>query len=315
MSDWQYPHIPLLLNVKPNLRILLGQKLFWTEKKDGSCMAIWLEEIPWKKVINVKQFTGEKGVNNWLIGDKVFALHISSKHKIDAKSDLDALVRRTEEFPKVLELLHENPQFIIYFEACRKGRGVTGTELYERDCLFVFDIYDMSAEKFLPYVNVHQHCFHHKISVVKLWAETRHTSVKDLLKWKKNALKHCKEVKIEGVVIKAYKIPKSISDYFQNYKRGLLQAKVKLDTPRPKKRKIAKGQPIYPPIPDSEILGAIDKAWQELGNEKFRDVSITMPLIAKYVKEECAKHLYSSPTNKLYSYYQEYMERMINGRK
>jgi len=309
--DYEYPHIPLLLSVKPNIRILLGQELFWTEKKDGSCMGIWLEELKWKKKIDITKFTGKKGANNWLIGDKVFALHISSRYKTDAKSDLDSRVRGTEEFSRILNLLHEHPQFVIYVEACKKGRSVTGAEVYKRNCLFVFDIYDKSAEKFLHYVNVYQHCFHWKIPVVKLWAKTSHSSVKDLLKWKNHALKHCKAVHLEGVVIKAYKIPKSISSYFQNYKRGLLQAKVKLDVPEPKKRKIARGQPVYPPIPDNEILGAIDKAWQELGTKKFRDVPTAMPLIARYVGEECKKHLYSSPKKKLIAYYNEYLERLI----
>jgi len=296
--DWKYPHIPHLLNVKPSPRILLGQRLFWTEKKDGSCITMRLEEHKRKK-------------DNILIDGKKYVLIISSRNQIHASSDLIALVKRTEEFPKILELFRENPQFIIYAEACRKGPSITGIEAYERDYLFVFDIYDIGAEKFLPYVNVHQHCFHHKISVVKLYAETRHRSMKDLLKFADEALNYCKETKIEGMVIKAYKIPTKVSEYFKEYRKGLLQTKVKLDIPKAKKRKIAKGEPIYPPIPDNEIFGSIDKAWQELGTEKFRDVKLAMPLIAQLVSEECKKHLYSSPKKKLFNFYNEYLERMI----
>lgn len=287
----QYPHIPLLLSMKPTLRILLGQKLFWTEKKDGECVAIWE---------NKNIYTKEKFVQ------------ISSRKLTEAKSDIVSRVQSSEDYSKVLKLLEQHPQFVIYVELCKKGRSVTGIEVYDRTYLYMFDIYDKSSGKFLPYICVHQHAFHHKIPVVKLWAETRHRSVKDLLKWKNHALEHCEAVKLEGMVIKAYKIPKNISSYYKEFRKGLIQAKVKLDVPEPARRRIQKGQVILPPIPDNEIFGAIDKAWQELGTEDFRDVSKAMPLIAQYVGEECRKHLFSSPRKKLFQYYREYIERMID---
>jgi len=92
---------------------------------------------------------------------------------------------------------------------------------------------------------------------------------------------------------------------------GYVQAKVKLDVPKAKKKKIDKGDPIYPPIPENEILGAINKANQDLGNEVFKDVSKAMPLIAQYVGEECKKHLYSKPKTKLFILYKEYLSRML----
>lgn len=235
---------------------------------------------------------------------------ISSRKQLKAASDLTALVKRTEEYPKVLKLLEENPQFVIYIEACKKGRSITGIKVYERDILFIFDIYDRSAEKFLPYINVHQHAYHHDIPVVKLYAETRHRSMKDLLKFKNHVLGYCEGVKQEGMVIKAYKVPERFKEW-GDFKGGLIQAKVKLDIPEPTKRKIAKGDPIYPPIPENEILGCIDKVWQDIGTEKFMDTSVAMPLIAKEVKEACKQHLFSKPKVKLFSMYEEYKERLI----
>lgn len=270
--------------MEPNPRILLGQRLFWTEKKDGSCMTIWMkDDIP----------------------------HISSRNQETASQDLQSLVKATEDYPKILKLLEAYPELIIYVEACRKGRSITGIEVYERDTLFLFDIYNSSSKKFLPYVNAHQHAFHFGIPVVKLYAETRHRSMKSLLKFKKEVLEYCEAMRLEGMVIKGYKIPDKIKIYYKEYGKGLIQAKVKLDIPKPLKRKIVKGDPIYPAIPEVEILGAIDKCWQELGNEKFRDVRVAMPLVAQYVKEECKKHLYSSPTKKLFGYYKTYLERLI----
>lgn len=288
---YEYPHIPLLLSMKPTLRILLGQKLYWTEKRDGSNMAIWLRQ-------------------NEYVKTKI-EVQISSRNQESAAEDLVNLVKQCEEYPKILKLLEGNPEFVAYVEACREGRSVTGIEIYEKDFLVVFDIYNKALKKFLPYVLVHQHCFHYNIPVVKLWAETRHRTVKDLLKWKNHALEHCKAVGLEGMVIKAYKIPEKVGAYYREYAKGLMQAKVKLDVPEPKKRKISKGEPILPPIPDNEILGAIDKVLQDIGKEKFMDTRIAMPLIAQYVSEECRKHLYSQPKRKLFQLYQEFMERMI----
>ena len=287
----QYPHIPILTSMKPTKRILLGQRLFWTEKRDGSNMAIQtINQVP------VRRYT-----------------LISSRNNENASSDLTALVKGTEEYPKILELLNENPQFIVYVEACRKGVSVTRVETYERDMLIIFDIYDKSADKFLPYVLVHQHAFHFGIPVVKLWAETRHRSEKSLMAMVEEALEYCKSNKLEGMVIKAYKVSEQIRGYYKEYECGLIQAKVKLDLPKPKRIKKDKGDVELPPMPDSEVYSAINKvdADEGLTGEAKHD----MPLVAKYVGEEARKHLYSTPSKKLFTYWQEYLARKDEGEK
>jgi len=279
--EYKYPHIPLLLSMKPTPRVLLGRRLFWTEKEDGSCMTICVT-TSYKK------------------GESI-TIQISSRNQIDASSDLKNLVLRCEEYPKIVKFLEENPQFVVYVEACKKGRSVTGVKVYEREILFVFDMYDRSAEQFLNYNAVYQHCYHYGITCVKLYAETRHRTMKDLLKFKNHVYDICVATSLEGMVVKTDPM------------RGeFYQAKVKQDIPEPKVRKIAKGDPIYPPIPENEIMGAIDKAWQELGTEKFNDTKIAMPIIARMVKEECKKHLFSSPEKKLFGYYEQYKERLVN---
>lgn len=90
-----------------------------------------------------------------------------------------------------------------------------------------------------------------------------------------------------------------------------LQAKIKLDIPRPIVERIREGQVTLPQIPENEIMGAIDHAYQELGNEKFQEVRLAMPLVAKMVGEECRKHLYSSRGN-LFKYYKEFLDRYVN---
>jgi len=266
--------------MRPTPRVLLGKRLLWTEKRDGKNTTIW-------------------------VGDDN-QIKISSHYQEKAVDDIRQLVERAEDYPKIVKLLRENPHYQVYCEACPKGRSITGAEVYDRDVLFVFDIYDSRAQKFLPYVVVHQHCYHHQIPIVSLFADTRHRSMKDLLKFKNYVLKECKSKGLEGMVIK----PKN--PYIELFGHPqYIQAKVKLDVPEPKKRKIQRGEPIYPPIPPNEILGAIDKVFQELGKEEFSNVSVAMPLVAKAVAIECKKHFYSKSDQKLFKFYQEYLERMI----
>lgn len=274
--------------MKPTKRILLGQRLFWTEKKDGSNIGIQLKSV--ENSIMKRQF-----------------ILINSRNNEEAASDLQALVKRTDEYPKVLQLLNDNPQFLVYVEACRKGLSVTRAETYERDMLVIFDIFDKAADKFLPYVLVHQQAFHYGIPVVKLWAETRHRSEKSLMAMADEALKYCKANSLEGMVIKAYKVPEQIRGYYKEYGCGLIQAKVKVDIPKPERIKKDRGNPEYPSMPDSEVYGAIAKVDADEG--LTGDPAHDMPLVAAYVGKEAKKHLYSSPSKKLFTYWQEYLAR------
>jgi len=281
--------------MKPTPRILLGRRLFWTEKRDGSNIAIWLKDVttPYQEVLRLKD-------------ERV---QISSRNNEVAASDFQALVKRTAEYEKIENLLIENPQFVCYVEACRKGRSITGAELFDHEQLILFDIYDRDSGKFLPYVLTAQHAYHHKVPVVKLYAETRHRSMKDLLKYRNHVLGYCKEVGIEGMVIKPRR--PYIKTKKLEYSLGYVQAKIKLDVPEPIERKIVKGEPIYPAMPVGEVLGCIDKVYAELGSEKFQDVRTAMPMIAKVVGEACSEHLYSKPIKAIFKYYKEYLERQV----
>jgi hypothetical protein len=194
---------------------------------------------------------------------------------------------------------------VCYVEECQKGRSVTGIETYDRAYLFLFDILDRSTNEFLNYTFVYQQAFHYGIPVVGLYAETRHRTIKDLLKFANHVFEHCSSVRLEGMVVKAYNDEK----YGE---RGLLMTKVKIDVPKPKKVKIVSGDPIYPPMPRSEIMGTINKVHQDLGDEKFQDVKIAMPLVAKAISEACKQHLFSSPEKKLFSYYLEYKDERLD---
>jgi hypothetical protein len=269
----RYQHIPILEGMKPTPRILLGKTLLWTIKEDGECITLWLK------------------------GKKRKSPAISSRNMESASSDIQTRVKGTQEYPILLQLLKDNPHYRIVVEECRKGRSVTGIKTYDRDQLFVIDIFDFAQGKYLPYVLAHQICYHIKIPIVKLFAETRHRTMKDLRKFANHVLEHCNAVKEEGMVIKTY------ADDGE-----LIQAKVKLDVPQPVERKIRQGEPILPQIPENEIWGALSKVEADCGltgNPKD-----DMPKVAQAIELECKKHLYSKPKKNFFAYYQDYLERM-----
>jgi hypothetical protein len=275
----RYQHIPILTSGRI-ARSLLGKKLVFTIKEDGENVSIWITK------------TGRREI-----------IHIASRNQEVAAMDIKVRVMRTEEFPKILTMLRDNPMFRVVVEECRKGRSVTGIKTYDRDQLFVIAIYDTVINNYLAETLMYQTTYHYglKDQTVKMYAETRHRTIKDLLKFKNHVLEYCDSVKEEGMVCKTFDDDGEI-----------IMAKVKLDIPIPKIVKIREGPPIYPSMPDGEVSNSIDKAYQELGDEKFKEVKFAMPLIAKYVGEAAKEHLYSSPKDKLFNYYKEFLERYVN---
>jgi hypothetical protein len=283
---WEhYQHIPILVSNAKLRRMLLGKRLSFTIKHDGENVTIWKKK---KKYSAGYEFI------------------ISSHNQEVASVDIQSRVKKDclQDYEKILALIEANPTFRVVAEECAKGASVTGIRQYPRAILYVVDIFDTSIMNFLPYTIVYQYCYHYGIPVVELYATTRHRTIKDLVKFSNHVLEYCnteKEYgKDEGMVIKTFG---EDGEY--------IQAKIKLDIPRPIVERIRDGPPILPQIPENEIYGAIDHAYQELGKEKFQEIRLAMPLVAKMVGEECRKHLYSSRGN-LFKYYKEFLERYVN---
>jgi len=66
-----------------------------------------------------------------------------------------------------------------------------------------------------------------------------------------------------------------------------------------------------PILPDSEIYGAIEKVRTDIGSD-FTDIKIAMPLVAKYINEECRKHNCKAPRN-IFQYYQQRIRDIQTG--
>ncbi len=274
----KYPELNRISLLYPSPQVLLGEDIYWTEKRDGSQLRVALVD-------------GE--------------VKLSTHHQEEASGLFKGYFQQTEQAEGVKELLRDtnglcpNPVAdfnfgsVIFGELLSKGKSPARFETHDKYEFIIFDIWSLKDDEFLPYPAVYQYAYHYHLPVVDCWAMTRHVNMDSLMSMRDEMLLKAKEKGREGVVLKNY--------------RNQIFAKEKLDVPKIERVVVEDGAPKLPPLPDSEVLGAIAKAHADLG-EQFTDKRQAMPLVAKYVAEEQDKHLCSRPIQSLFSYYQKYME-------
>jgi len=282
---WRYLELNRISHLRHDGRELLGKYIYFTEKRDGSCLAVWLKLLPrWKRFLNRisrKRYPCK------------YQIVVSSRNMEFAEKLIKGDFYKCADSIFVLKYLNDNPTHIVFGELLRKGLSPTRIENHEKVEFIVFDIFD--GERFLGFQQVHQFCYHYNMKCVRLFGEGRFTSMKSLLKYRDKMLKLCKKEKREGVVIKT----------FQEGNKPLY-CKEKLDIARSRgKPKLEKGKPQFPPLPFSEAIGAVDKAYADLG-KNFSDKNKAMPLVARYIQLEMKKHLCSKPEINFYNLYVQY---------
>lgn len=276
----RYPELNRISLLYPSPQILLGQEIYWTEKRDGSQLRIALIE-------------GE--------------IKIATHHQEEAAQEFQKYFNQTEQAAGVREFLKDsnglgdNPACnfdigaVVFGELLSKGKSPARFEYHDKYEFIIFDIWARREERFLSYNSLYQQAYHYSLPVVECWAMTRHTDLESLYLYRDEMLVLAKEKGREGIVLKNY--------------HDQIFAKEKLDIPIIPRVKIEQGEPRNPELPNSEVMGAIAKAHADLG-ESFRDKKVAMPLIARYVSEEQKKHQCSKPAQNLFSYYQEYIEEL-----
>lgn len=275
-----YPEMNRISMLYPSPQVMLGEEIYWTEKRDGSQLRIALID-------------GE--------------LKIATHHQDDASEQFKGYFKLTEQASGVEELLRDsnglcaNPVAnfdigaVVFGELLSKGKSPARFEHHDKYEFVIFDIWSRKDERFLSYNALYSYAYHYSLPVVECWALTRHVDMDSLMSFRDEMLVKAKEQGREGVVLKNY--------------HSQVFAKEKLDIPVISKVKIEDGSPRNPALPDSEVMGAIAKVHADLG-DSFKDKRLAMPMIAKYVSEEQEKHLCSKPEYNLFSYYQKYIEEV-----
>lgn len=246
-------------------RELLGNRILLTEKRDGSNISLWLDE--------------EKQVK------------ISSHNQEVADESLQNSMKSMPEYPKIIELLTDEYQgnIVVYGELLY-GVSPTRIEPKRKNLHWIlFDIYDTDIERYMPYNWVYQLAYHYKIPIVSIVDDFIPESDGELFTHIEDAKKWCKRHRREGVVGK---------DYFNQ-----VFFKEKIDLPkRPKLKDPNQVRPQYPPMPEDKILRALQHAFDEVGEESWKDVKIAMPIVARHISTEAGEHFYETPKN-MYKYY------------
>lgn len=273
----KYPHIDSIIRLKPNPHILLGKDIVWTEKRDGSNFGVYLTEDGWSARTRGMTVASDQFMNYF---------------------------KQTPECGNVIELLKSavewDDTYMVFGELLSKGKSPTKIEYHDDYKFVVFDIWSEKLGGFMNYTKVYQECTHYNLPIVECYGTSRSSTLEHLLEFRDHLLRLSKERGREGVVGKTWDGSESI--YF----------KEKNDTPKYEKlpNSIDESKKIVlPPLPYSEVTGAIEKARADLGDD-FKDVRIAMAKIAEYVQIEQKKHNCGKPERKLFDLYKERLEEL-----
>lgn len=257
-------------NLRYDGRELIGEHIILTEKRDGQCVPIWVNE------------------NNEVI--------IGSRNKMVAASNIQARMRSTPEWPKVQEFILEekntyNHPIVVYGELDKKI-SPTRCEMRKKHLHYtLFDIWDINTERYIGYNWIYQRGSHFNIPVVRIVDEFIVKSIEHLDGKLEEAIDWSKRHHREGVVGKCY--------------RKQIMFKHKRDLPKRKKvRDDDDDKPQLPPMPPEKCFRALLNAFVEVGEENWSDVSIAMPVVANHFSAEASEHFFRRPKD-LYRWYKD----------
>jgi hypothetical protein len=98
-------------------RELLGKYIYFTEKRDGSCLAIWLKLLPkWKRLFNKilrRKFANLPDPCKWEV-------MISSRNREYAEKSIKADFLRSGDNVPVLAYLNDNPNSFCFWRTFKK---------------------------------------------------------------------------------------------------------------------------------------------------------------------------------------------------
>jgi len=258
-------------------RELIGKELFITVKRDGQNIPVY-----------------------WNDG----FVEIGSYHRSVADPDMQSKVKKCPEWPKIVEMMSELPNHVIYFEHIMGGgdsyhKSPTRIERPKKHShLILIDIYDLEFGRYYSYNFSHQQAHKYRIPIVKLLDQVEPQDINEVYAIKDQWLKWCKKHSREGVCIK---------DYYSN---DQIFVKEKIDLPRRKKIPKKKNtKPKYPPMPEEKIETAVERALNECkeNGEDVHDPKFAMPRVARHIATEAREHFYETPGN-MFMWYRKYLE-------
>lgn len=250
-------------------RELIGKKVLFTEKRDGENVSVWMDE------------------------DHGF--HIASHNQEEADGDIQNRMKLVPEYDKVCrlilsEFLDYDNRYIAYGELLKTVSPTRIEPRRKHVHWILFDIWNYNEERYVGYNNIHQKAYHFKIPIVRVADFFIPNSLEELFVKIEEAKKWCKRHRREGVVGK-------------NYGEQIF-FKEKVDLPNLPKIKKPSNKPQFPPMPIERCLRALQHAFDEVGEERWKDKRIAMPIVARHFETEAREHNFEPPKN----FYRLYIE-------
>lgn len=272
----KYPDLEPAKRLRNEGRELLGQLIWFTEKRDGENVSLSLD----------------------LEGAGTI---ISSHNQEIADDDIQSRFVATPEFEKAENLLIEQAQYrhhLVLYGELLKTVSPTRIEPRRKHVHWVlFDIYDLDEKRFWSWNQCYMICYHHHIPFVQRVTSTIPASLEDLQAEIKQCLKWCRRHRREGVVGKVYENPQ-------------IFFKEKIDLPE--LPKIPRPGRVELPVMDEHTcLRALQHAFDEVGEEKWKDRAVVMPIVAKHFGVEAREHNFDTPRNMYQLYLETPVEKLV----
>lgn len=288
LKDYSYPRFSYIANLKPRPEVLLTHTIYWTEKRDGSCLGVSIDDD-----------------GNWMI---------RSRNREHADGKLTAAFLASGVTDEVRELIYHLREWhvdpIIYGEIMQPGKSPARFEVHTEPEFVVFDIYDAVHNTFLTYPRVYSKCFQNNAPVVELYGHSIHSDMNTLYDYRDDMLDAAKANSREGIVGKVWDFTGRLSKL--GYSDGHLFFKEKRDAikiPKNINNGVPLKNPTLPPLPESEILSAINEVREILGDD-FTDIKVAMPAIARALNDESVKHC-CAPVANMIVYYKQVLEVIV----
>jgi hypothetical protein len=283
MTKWKkYRDFGRIAQLKNEGRELVGETIYWTEKRDGSNIS-------------------------FRIDDEGFVKFSSHNLEVILDEDLNRRIVTAESYATIMTELMQEKEFqncILYFELISAGHGATRTEpKHKIPRLILFDIFNVTTQQFLSYNYIFQVAHKFKIPIVKLVHTSIPPDLDQLYNTRDFCLDWCKRHRREGVVGKCWK---STDKGYESF-----YFKEKIDLPkRPKLLRPASDEIKLPRMPDEKIFNAIGQAEEECerAGNSFRNPKFGMPLVATHLNVQAKEHDYAVPSG-FFQLYQAYLER------
>jgi hypothetical protein len=260
---------------------ILNKTIYLERKRDGSNVGVYLDGGGNVQVRTRNQIYAQEGIRERLL--KV----PRAENVVQALKDAEAC----------------RVDFVFFGEWCAKGTSPARFETREKDEFQVFDIWNDTLKQWMPYPEKEATCKKYDIDLVELIYKMEASETKTLegvLAMRDKIIAQLKEKGGEGIACKVY-----LGPYINFYKEKVPE--------KPKKvRELYKGTDNKPELPDSEIMGAIDKAYMDLPREQFYNPAYAMPEIAKLIAVECEKHGCKC-TQRAHVFYKQKLEDLAKG--